>query len=332
MATLLDVLPGVQVPVAEVTDQLSQMWDGMAGARPGAPSEFRASQMNLVLHFGLATPPAEAKATFETAIEFAQRYPCRIIVLAPVDGTQKSVGSLSAKLYSQCFIGPSHREMCCCEALMLGYSTREPGHYLENQISIWLESDLPVYHWFHRVPSAKIKERYLPLVRSVRRVVFDSSVSGRALAQLPWAEVRSRDLAWARTLPVRQSLGQFLSGHDPLRLVEKLSTVTVRHLESCEGEAAALLDWTRGCLEECLRRSGSPARKLDLHLEPLEMGSRHTLEIEWMYGNRSFFRWTYRERSQTAEVAADFGAGRVSYPLHVKFLEPSQALAEALFF
>ena len=48
---------------------------------------------------------------------------------------------MESKLFSQCYIGESHREMCCCEALLLSYKSEDFGH-LANQVSIWLEGDL----------------------------------------------------------------------------------------------------------------------------------------------------------------------------------------------
>jgi len=332
MAKLLDVLPGVPVPVASMTEELARMWAVTADSGSRPPSEFRASQMNLVLHFGLATPPAEAREVFDTAIRFAQRYPCRILVLAPTPPHGSGRDKLEAKLYSQCFIGPSHREMCCCEALMLSYSVNEPEHHLENQLSVWLESDLPIYHWFHRVPAAVISARYLSLVKQHRRVVFDTSVSGNDLVSVAWPGARWRDLAWARSLPLRQSLGQILSGFSPERLVEKLSKVTVRHEDGCCGEGKALLNWQRECLEACFAQAGIPARKLEYVCEGMDVSSPLTLEIKWTYASRRSFRWAFRERTQSADLAADLGCGKLSYPTHVRLLEPEQALAEALFF
>ena len=127
------------------------MWEG--DASPDSPSEFRASQMNVVLHFGLDVTPEDAKLRFDALIRFAQRYPSRIIVLCP---TRELQSGMSAKLFSQCYIGETHREMCCCEALLLGYKSEDVG-YLANQVSIWLEGDLPTYHWLSGVPSAQLR-------------------------------------------------------------------------------------------------------------------------------------------------------------------------------
>src|SRR5690606_27011084 len=131
MAELIDALPGVELPVGEVTNHLASMWET---GPSGSPSEFRASQMNVVLHFGLEVTPEEARERFDSLIRFAQRYPSRIIVLCP--SRTRDDGTMASKLFSQCYIGDSHREMCCCEALLLSYKSENFG-YLSNQVSVW---------------------------------------------------------------------------------------------------------------------------------------------------------------------------------------------------
>ena len=170
MKDLIDELPGLDLPVGEVTDRLELMWDSDAS---GSPSAFRASQMNVVLHFGWDVTAEQAQERFTTLLTFAQRYPSRIIVLCPSRSIKD--GSMRAKLFSQCYIGDSHREMCCCEALLLGYEPDNCG-YLANQVSVWLEPDLPSYHWFCGVPSARIEQYSDNLLKGVRRSIYDLSL------------------------------------------------------------------------------------------------------------------------------------------------------------
>ena len=108
MERLIDKLPGVAMSVESVTDTLRHMWDADAGGGQG-PMDFRASQLNLILHFGLSTTVGEGQEHFNTAIRFAQKYPCRIVVLCPLE----SVGAESefeGKLFSQCYIGKHLRD------------------------------------------------------------------------------------------------------------------------------------------------------------------------------------------------------------------------------
>jgi hypothetical protein len=326
MADLIKAMPGEALPVAEVTDRLATMWD--AGPEAGA-AEFRASQMNVVLHFGLDVSNAEARERFDTLIRFAQRYPSRIIVLCPT--LSISDGSMEAKLYSQCFIGDSHREMCCCEALMLAYKSEDSG-YLANQVSIWLEGDLPTYHWFCGVPTKRIKKYYDSLIKGVRRCIYDSSYEKEDLRALDWPDPdRVRDLANARLLPVRQAIGQFLSGYELSALCNGLQKVRVSHAAGLSGEGFHLVEWLKDCLSECGARAqaGEPCASFEL-LNRTEDGA--PLMVEFIYEDRRHFKWTKFKEGNLGEIVAYLGKHNEKITTRVKPLAAEQSIAEALFF
>ncbi|MFP4069807.1 MAG: glucose-6-phosphate dehydrogenase assembly protein OpcA [Opitutales bacterium] len=326
MPELIDVLPGVELPVAEVTERLASMWEGDTSS---PSSEFRASQMNLVLHFGLDVTPEDARARFDTLIRFAQRYPSRIIVLCPT--REDGDGSMRAKLFSQCYIGTTHREMCCCEALMLHYKSENFG-YLANQVSVWLESDLPTYHWFSGVPAARIEKYFDNLLSVVRRTVYDSSIEPDEVAELPWPDpARVSDLARARLLPVRQAIGQYLSGYSIEQLCRNLKSVTVRHLPEFRGEGRHLMAWIRDCLKDCKVCESCGALKADYRLEPCE-GEDCSLTFAMEYGDGRYFRWRKFKEGSLGEIEANIGGGEERISTRVKPLAPEQALSEALFF
>lgn len=327
---LLNQLPGIPLPVSDVTRELTNMWRGEGVGGHGASEEFYALQMNLILHFGRQTTGPEAQAQFDIAIQFAQRYPCRIIVLCPAEEPHGDE-LLQGKLFSQCYVGRGLRAMCCCEALMLSYPVGEPD-YLDDQVSIWLDSDLPVYHWFHRMSAERVRDHYLGFAKKQNRVVFDSNVTDPKLANLDWGvDGFVHDLAYARTLPVRQSMGTFLSAYSPETLCAELRKVEIAYSADEEGEARAIAAWLRRCLSKC-SDCEDDATHMRFSIDPLDDGSRFSMEIEWEYANGNFFSWSHREKSGTALIRANLGAGQVSHPMQVRFLEPAEALAEALFF
>jgi hypothetical protein len=331
MSALLDILPGIALRVTEVPGMLSKMWQGDPGTSEDAPSAFRASQMNLVLQFGLATTPEEALRVFDQAIEFAQMYPCRIVALCPAKEASDAV-FMEAKLFSQCYIGPSTRQMCCCEALMLGYPVHQAG-FLENQVMVWLESDLPIYHWMHRVPARRIEEIYLSYLKLCTRVVFDSCIEGPDYIKAHWPKPDAvMDLAFARLLPTRQSIGQFLSGFEPAALVDGLAHVECRYAPGADGEAANLLHWQESCLEHC-EKNGEHCDEMTFGTKLLDAGSPSALEVEWQYaGGAKNFLWTQAKECDAVRIRADFGKGAVDLPQHVKPMPRVRELAEALFF
>ncbi len=330
MQNLIDTLPGRPISVADVPAALARSWQPELGEANQSPTEFHASQMNLILHYGLKTTEKEAKARFETCLQFAQRHPCRIIVLCPKErNCEKTL--LRSKLFTQCFTGRGRDEKVCCEALMLGYSTSE-SNFLENQVSIWLDSDLPTYHWFHRVPAHIISEHYLTFVKDFKRIIYDASIEKENFAQINWVRPEAlRDLAVARTISLRQSIGQFLSTFEPRILVEDLVRIEMGVSPGRSGEAYALLSWQSSCLEGCAQRAGIDVSKLkkDVHKNPENEST--TLSSLWHYKGEKSFGWQFREEIRSANLAADFGSGPVSYPAHIKRYAEDESLAEALF-
>jgi len=326
VSTILESLPGITLPVAEVNRQLGRMWQpGREGS--GAPSEFRASQMNLILHFGVHTDPEEAKSCFDQAIEFSQRYPSRIIVLCPEE-CPEGERFLEAKLFAQCYIGHAPRTMCCCEALMLGYPPNDSGD-LENQISIWLENDLPTCYWFHRVPTDRIRKHYLPFTRGMRRILYDSSVEKDAYRDISWERPdRVKDLAAARILPIRQSIGQYLSGFDPELLRSGVKGVRVSAPKSLSGEAGNLCGWMCRCLE-----SAGAEAPLEARVEETDTDNR-TLSGEWIVeGTEHQFAFDLDLLQSRGCLTSKFGShSSENWPFETHLLGSRATLSEAVFF
>jgi len=328
MRDLIDELPGIDLPVAEVTDRLEHMWESDS---PDSPSAFRASQMNVVLHFGWEVTAKEAQERFDALLTFSQRYPSRIIVLCPSRSIKD--GSMRAKLFSQCYIGDSHREMCCCEALLLGYEPDNAG-YLGNQVSVWLEPDLPSYHWFCGVPGERIEEYFDTLLLTVRRSIYDSSYEGKDLHKLNWPEAsRVGDLAAARLLPVRQAIGQFLSGYAIEDLCRGLSGVKVTHSSESSGEGLRLMEWIRGCFADCKKCADCRAAKTDYQLKACSDDDHDcSLSLEFSYEDGRYFRWRKFSEGSMGEIEASLGKEEAKISTRMKSLGPEQTIAEALFF
>lgn len=328
MSAVFEILPGIEVPVSGIAKSLARLWEG--GADGGDTSEFRASQMNLVLHLGLPTEPADGAAQFQTALRFASRYPARILVLCPrPEGSADR--SMRAKIYSECFIatGPGGRQggKSCIEAVMLDYP-QESRAQLEDQVSVTVETDLPVYYWVHRLSQVSRVADYRWLLGNSRRFILDSALCAPEAAAHPWPRSDGfRDLVHARLLPVRQSVGQFLSAYPPDAIAGGLKTVTVAARPEYSAEGNVLLDWARERLEAC--GASAPGRPA---YETKTAEDDASLELHFTYANGGFFHWRANLAEGCAHFACDLGGCRRETPMTVGLLAPEAALSEAIFF
>ncbi|MGA1205854.1 MAG: glucose-6-phosphate dehydrogenase assembly protein OpcA [Opitutales bacterium] len=324
-------MPGVSMSVESVTETLTHMWDTGPDSDP-ATMGYRASQLNLILHFGLDTPVEEATGRFNTAVRFAQKYPCRIVVLCPSNDLH-SEDEFEGKLYSQCFIGRELRDLCCCEALILGYSP-EQSNFLENQVSTWLESDLPVYHWLHRVPVERISTHYRGFLRRCQKILFDGEIEGDSYDRIDWPHpARVKDLAFARNLPLRQGLGQFLSAYSRSDLSEGLVSLRFQYTPGMRRQAYNLLQWHRTALRGCFSKD-EDFNKVAFTIEQLVQ--EHTgscMRIDWKFLQRErYISWDYNESHKSGMIRSSLPGGSYEHPFHVEPLPPEKGLSEAMFF
>ena len=328
MTDVFDALPGLAVPVGEIARSLARLWDGEAADGAGAPSEFRASQMNLVLHVGLPTTALDGLAQFGAAVRFTQRYPARILVLCPraEGGTDLT---MRAKIYSECFIGRSQREMSCIEAVILTYP-QENRQFLEDQVSIIIEADLPIYYWVHRMSQVHKIATYQWLLRNANRFLLDSAISTPEARVFPWPRPDGfRDLVHARLLPVRQAIGQFLSAYEPRTIVRGLRTVTVAGGAEFEAEARVLLEWVRDRLEAC----GAPGSGgLVCATSEMAPGASSSLELAFTYDDGRGLFWRADFAQGSASFESTIGGGRQTLQMTTGLLNTEAALGEAIFF
>lgn len=333
MDNLINSLPGIRLPVEAVTRTLSHMWDIQSLEVGDSPSDFRASQMNLILHLGLETTAEEAHVRFDTAINFAQRYPCRIIVLCPSEpGNLDDL--LEAKLFSQCYIGKHLRDLCCCEALILGYSIEESS-FLENQVSLWLESDLPVYHWFNRVPGKRIKDFYLPFIKRCRRVLYDSAIEQWDEDSLCDVEnLRIRDLAYARTLHLRQQLGQFISSVPVETLLKNLHRISFASGPERLPEMRHIYRWHETCLRKACGDEGEDkVAKWLPGIREIEKLPGKAMRIQWLdKKGKAFIDWEYLPRQRSGCFKSSLPGAAHQSLHHLEPIKAHAALAEAMFF
>ncbi len=322
MSDILAALPGTPMRVSEIIPALARYWQ--ESAADGVTS--RASQMNLVVVFGASVSPDDASAMLDSALTLSRRYPCRILALCP-DNAAGAV--MAGRFQIVCFTAANGRDQRCGEALSLGYPADIDPAVLDSQVSVWLESDIPTYVWLHRLTPGEVG-RHAPLLRSARRVIYDSSACVGDFGPVWPKSGAVRDLADARLLAVRQALGQFLSAYSPHHLVAGLREVVVRHAPSRAGEARRLEAWLRAGLSASAERAGLPLA-CTFRIEA-KTDCDACLATAWSYANGDFVKWDHAPRGSGAHLSACIAGESFTYPLRVPFLDQPAALAEALFF
>lgn len=327
MPLIFEALPGLEVPVGAIAQSLAEMWSGPAvgGDAPVVNDDAKATQVNFVLHLGFKTTPEDALVQFRTAVRFSQRCPSRIVVLCPMV-RESGEKNMRAKIYGECHLGKSKDDKRCVEFVMLNYP-RAARLHLEDQVSICLSSDLPLFYWVHRFSDSARLADYRYLLSRAKRVVIDSSIAPADAMTYPWPNPTAlRDLVYSRLLPVRQTIGQFLSAYQPAGLIAGLQSVTVTTAPDLVTEGQVMQAWLKRRLTAC-------GARLDTIRFATRQGENGRLAVDFGYAEAArYFKWAGNLADGHARFEADFGAGRTILPASVSLLSPEAALNEAMFF
>ncbi len=330
-STVYETLPGLSVPLGDALHQLADMWSPEDETGRKKESETRASRMNLVVHIGFEASPEEAKELFQMVIGFSHRYPCRMILLCPQPDSWDSKDRMGCKIFSECVINHGSGSMSCCEALILGY-TLSDRRFLENQVSIFLEADLPTYYWPTRFGSAGLLSDYKFFFKQAERIIFDSARECFLIDQVDVPQpAKVHDLSFSRLLSIRQSVGQFLSAYPPEAIVDGLQEVTLSANASFKCEGRALMSWVASALKACYADSDKGVGRLNFDQQ--EAASEDAVpRMSFIYSNDRYLAFDIDLEKGEARVEADLGSGRQDMVTGVRLLDAETALAEALFF
>ncbi|AOS46202.1 Glucose-6-phosphate dehydrogenase subunit [Lacunisphaera limnophila] len=320
MPEFFDVLPGQEVPVGGISAGFKKLWADTPA------KEGRAVQLNLVLHLGRRASAADALVQFQHLLNFARRYPARVVVLCP-DYDEGRPVEIRAKIYGECFFGKAQADTRCVEFVILHYTMAARAH-LESQVSVCLSTDLPLYYWAHAFAESRRIADYDYLLTRSARVLFDSAIVPADAFTFPWPNLSAvRDLAYTRTLPLRQNLGQFLSRYAPADIAAGLQTVTLRHQAEFAAEASCLLGW----IKKGLVRGGSDLAPVSFTVKPEKC--QGCFELSFGYADtKKIFLWQADLSKNQAVFTGDLGHGRTTLTVGAHLLTPELALAEAMFF
>jgi hypothetical protein len=209
---------------------------------------------------------------------------------------------------------------------MLSYP-RYARAFLENQVSICVSTDLPIYYWVHKFSDPSKLADYRYLLTTAKRVMIDSASSppDEYLHKWPVPGI-VRDLAFARLLPARRSIGQFLARYPVGVLTKGLKGVRISHGKDVTAEAKVLLAWVGDRVGAC----GASTEALGMG--PDALAGPRAFELSFSYDDSRFFSWKADLDQAHAQFEADFGSGRNTMTTTVSLLSPESALSEAMFF
>jgi glucose-6-phosphate dehydrogenase assembly protein OpcA len=327
MSSIFNALPGLEVPVGAIGKNMAQMWADTAASGGAAPAsdDAKATQVNFVLHLGFQTTAEDAAAQFDTVVRFSRRYPCRVVVLCPLrENEAPGVTEMRAKIFGECHLGRNKGDTRCVEFVILSYP-QSARRFLENQVSICLSTDLPLYYWAHRFSASAKLADYHYLLSQARRVLIDSAIAPEDTLTYPWPKPEAlRDLVYSRLLPVRQTVGQFLAGHAPEKLTDGLAKVTVTHGPELSAEGRVLMGWFKRRLTACEKSMAEFV---------VAAGEAHVLTAAFAYADGAKqFHWQGDVKSGHAKFECNFGGETIRLPGSVSLLSPEKALSEAMFF
>ncbi len=329
MYSLFHKLPGETVALKDTQSILKEMWNMSqeGGKFLSQRPDFRAMQMNLILHLGTKLPVEDALNSFFQAIDFSCLHPCRILVLCPCSKENESL-LLKAKLFSQCYIGRGTKNMSCCDAIILNYSEDE-NHLLEHQVSIWLDNDLPTYHWVQGIEASKIGKEYFNCLSMCNKILYDSALEGLDYQSLQWQEgIKVEDFCYLRTLPLRQALGFHLSGYKPPLITQDLTAVELHSSPDLQAEASYLLQWLKNSIKACQALAASSTTVTYTSQATLRTPS---LRLQFSYTRDAYFRFSYNSESGQSLIEIKLEDSPSSQPLQIYKLSPEQTLTHAIF-
>ena len=234
--------------VAEIEQQLREIWKGFSQDGQKGQAITRAQVMNLIVYTSGKKADSEIS---QVLADVSVDSPGRMIVL--IQDTDFPRSALNSWVNALCHLSSGGRKQVCCEQIMIHSGDRDPFQWSSIVLPL-IVPDVPVFLWWQDHPEAD-----LPLLNAILevcdRLVLDSSPcsSYKSLIDLmdthgEWLAIS--DLNWARLTPWRHALAGF---YDHPACGTRLGDI-VRIEIDCEslfdaaGQAYLLLGWLASSL------------------------------------------------------------------------------------
>jgi glucose-6-phosphate dehydrogenase assembly protein OpcA len=186
----------------------------------------------------------------QTITAFMGSQACRAVLLGRLPDAEES--KVEAWVDAHCHLTKAGAKQVCSEQITF-LAHRASSATLANLVFGCLDSDLPLALWWQ----GEFPHDMDPsLVSRVDRLIFDSDAWVHPRAQFAMLEnlapgsrpVRC-DLAWTRTLHLRQAIAQMFDPAEIAPLVRQLDQVTITHAKGSTVSATLLLCWLASQLQ-----------------------------------------------------------------------------------
>jgi len=176
-----------------------------------------------------------------------------------------------------------------------------------------------------------ITEKYTEFIKRSNRAIYDSELDCENLDCGDISRFKNlRDLADARILPYKQSIGQILSTFGLEQIFNGLQGMSLVYQPCFKGSATQIKSWLETCLNDPVISDGMKAN-LDIELRECEKGGAE-FELSFNYDNDQWFRWKRCSDHKHSEVSIQLDNRKIDSTVVVSAFPPAQALSEAIFF
>lgn len=209
-----------------VLHEMADLWVSLGKQGEGDAGVLRACSMTLIV---AAEESDDAQAIGETLAALMPEHPSRAMVIrfGGADGT------LSARVFAQCWMPFGHRQQICCEQIEIMAADSSLTDLAAVVLPLTVP-DLPVIVWC-RSPRLFQLEAFAKLAAIAHKVVVDSGVfpdQAAALQELAKAVEGGRmlaDLAWTRLTRWREIIAQIFENRCHLLELPSVSDVVVTY-------------------------------------------------------------------------------------------------------
>lgn len=210
-----------------ILKELADLWVSLGKNGEGDASNgvLRACSMTLIVMAEESDDPGDLG---ETIAALMPEHPARTVMVRLRAGEEQT---LSARVFSQCWMPFGQRRQICCEQVEITASDTSLSE-LPAVIMPLAVPDLPVILWC-RSPRLAVMPELEQLAPIADRVILDSTRMGGARSALPWLETLTArgmliaDLAWTQLTRWRETLSRVFENREYLGRMQELSEVQV---------------------------------------------------------------------------------------------------------